>query len=213
MFSNPFTIGFNNPLNDVEAEALATDTTLGLAVMQAGKTMFLMCGEVDWGIKWRIVNPTQNKKGGYIIQKITILWERKDCKDQLTADQSAGGQKSPLTYWEAWYVAAFNAFPSDPNDGQEDHFTWGDEGCCGKGKAAWSGTAVFYYGVTALPANMTRDPNSFAKGLAFSTTDPTTSTEFSGATKTAALDHKMEIEWNCCPVKRHTKILSQTPAP
>ncbi len=150
------------------------------------------CGGVSWKVYYR-VQPASTV-GGWIVQKLTISWEVRDCSGKLLSYRKARNPGN-ATYWEAWEVHPNLGEPED----NPDHFgnTPSDTkigGDCTYGTLKWNGSAAFYEGLQ-LPSTFTRQQimGGGPNGLPSTTTDP----NLTGGS--SSLSHILEISWNCCP--------------
>ena len=196
---NAFAFVENNSLNyDVEAirKAAALPTSAAAAQQkQLGLRAKLMegplagrCGKIKSAIWWEILNPTLNKSGGYVVQKITISWGITNCSGERVQAPDVDAVSSPVTYWEAWFVSKFATFTSP----KADHFDWTEQGCT-SGYVEWNGSASFYHGLASLPPSMVEwNDETLGGSLPSSTKDP----GFTGGT--SSVDHKLKISWDCC---------------
>jgi hypothetical protein len=188
--------------------------TLALRAPQLPRGKY--CGEVYWECLWSLKGQrSDNKKGGYVIQTITISWkkwreklvggilekERLDM-ESLKSHPSLIGKDS-VTYMEAWEVPADTLGPGNKSENWEwaDIFQWGDEALTGTGAAyacngsvTWKGSATFYYN-EPLPGDFKpNNQDTLANGLP--STAKTEGRVFQNGGNTVV--HELAIDWRCC---------------
>jgi RHS repeat-associated protein len=95
------------------------------------------CGNYFWSILWD-AGPTELE--GYIIQKVTIRQNPRDCTGKYLEDYPA-----EITYYEAWQVP-------DSKYGLNDTFRHKSYGSCTYGHGSTQGTAAFFW-ISTLPSS------------------------------------------------------------
>jgi hypothetical protein len=61
------------------------------------------CGGFDWTVQWQLDKKTT--KGGWVVQKVELLFDVKDCANKAVDSEKAGGlQASWYPLWEAWQI-------------------------------------------------------------------------------------------------------------
>ena len=113
--------------------------------LRPGKPDPQYCGQFLWISQWLVSPSNLNKKGGWIVQKITITWNITG-RNRKPAVSKTTGLSSPLTYYEAWPVSATESTPV-PTD---DTFSWGYEPCT-SGTVTFTATASFHHDIPLEP--------------------------------------------------------------
>jgi RHS repeat-associated protein len=215
----------SNPVNNLDPtgrQGAAKEVEQALTIQNSAAPTPARCGGVDWVIRWQLAKDT--KKGGAVMQEITVTWNIKDCQgNKIFTDRvpfrtsGALSVTNPLHYWEIWFLQKNTRAPRPPTDTYR-LLTHG----CTQGDATIVGQASYFDDVT-LPKDRasgwaTSNPQTGAGILWSTTVDPTTKKPFD-AGGTAVLDHNLAVNWNCCPdpkfpaipVYRKTQIVSYTP--
>ena len=148
------------------------------------------CGNMNFVVRWDL-SGNSSRRGGFIIQDITITWNEVDCAGAPVADPA--GHVSPLRYWEAWRVDPRSTTVTPVNT---DTFAWapGLGTGCTVDAVAFNGVAQYHDNVAALPDHMTAGNAATKAGiLQSSTADPNV-----GGDVSPAVAHTLNFHWGCC---------------
>jgi hypothetical protein len=164
------------------------------------------CGGFGWQVRWELDKNTA--KGGFIVQKVELVFEVKDCNDKaLDPAKSPGLQPSWYPIWEAWEVhkgqnvTIYAELGLDHDDG----FGSNPPGTGTKGSVTVKGTVEFYDGLT-LPPSFKATHQPPAGDLPMTKSDP----KLAGGTGPIA--HELKATWDCCSKdKGATKKTTVTP--
>ena len=149
------------------------------------------CGGFWWEIQWELDKKTT--KGGWVVQKVELEYDVKDCSDKpFDAEQTGGLNPGWYPLWEAWQIHKDQQVTAQVEGGDiyDDIFGTLGYGKNTHGSVIVKGTAEFYEGLT-LPSSfkLTNDPP--ASGLPSTKSAPT----LSGGT--GAVLHNLKATWNC----------------
>jgi RHS repeat-associated protein len=166
------------------------------------------CGAFAWVIQWILDKPT--KKGGWVVQKVDVSFDVKDCDDnKLDVKKASGGKIDPAWWplWEAWEIHKGQKVTTyaETGDTEDDTYASGGFGECTKGTHKITGSADFYDGLT-LPKDFK------ATGKPPTGILPTTQKDPGLKGGSGAINHNLTATWNCCP-KGHIEKTKLTTDP
>jgi hypothetical protein len=151
-------------------------------------------------VRWSIDNATSTTKG-WIVQKVSLVANVKDCSDNPVDTAVRGGWDPSWTpYWEGWEVRGGQVFVgSTTTPHNADTYGGPAVGDTTKGSISILGDADFYPNAT-LPSGMTPRNAAPAWALPYTRSDP-------GLTGgTGALSHNLTATWDCCTTTKTTTI-------
>ena len=154
------------------------------------------CGQFSWTIQWKLDAVT--KKGGWIVQHVTVDFDVKDCDDKaIDVKKHTKGVVDPSYWplWEAWEVNKNSDVTkyADKGDKDDDEYAMPSFGDCTKGKITITGVADYYDGL-ALPKPPFAVTNKPPAGIL-----PSTTTDPKLGKGSGSVNHNIVAEWNCCP--------------
>jgi hypothetical protein len=162
------------------------------------------CGGYKWVVQYELDKKTT--KGGWVVQKVELPYDVKDCSDKAVDPTKVGGpQPSAHPYWEAWQINKDQKVTTyaEGGDVEDDTFATAGPGNNTKGNTTQKGTAEFYDGLT-LPSSFKATNKAPSWILPATTAAPT----LSGGT--GAISHELKATWDCCSkdktATKNTKI-------
>jgi hypothetical protein len=151
------------------------------------------CGGFTWSVQWELDKKTT--KGGWVVQKVELLYDVKDCNDEPVDPEKVGGlQPSWFPLWEAWRIDKDQQVtPEIAEEGrfQDDNYFAQGLGRGTRGPLTVKGTVEFYDGLTL--------PSSFKTVNEQPSVDmPTTKSDPMLSGGTGAIPHELKADWDCC---------------
>ena len=143
-------------------------------------------------MQWQLNNKTS--KGGWVVQKMELLYHVNDCSNKPVDPTKVGGLKpSWHPYWEAWQINKDQKVTTyaEKGDLEYDTFAQCSPGADTKGTMTQKGTAEFYEGLT-LPSTFKVTNKTPGWILPMTTAAPT----LSGGT--GSISHELKATWDCC---------------
>lgn len=110
------------------------------------------CGTSDWIVQWELDKKTT--KGGWVVQKVELSYDVKDCSDKAVDPTKRNGPKPHrFPFWEAWQINKNQQVTTfaEGGDVNDDSYDLVSPGSDTKGAITIKGTAEFYEGLT-LPS-------------------------------------------------------------
>jgi hypothetical protein len=149
------------------------------------------CGGFNWVVQWELDKKTT--KGGWVVQKVELPYDVKDCSDKAVDPTKVGGlQPSWYPLWEAWQINKDQQVTTYAEGGDVVDDTYASPGGSNtKGTVKVKGTAEFYDGLT-LPSSLKVTNKPPTGILPASKSAPT----LSGGT--GAISHDLNATWDCC---------------
>lgn len=150
------------------------------------------CGGFKWVVQWELDKKTT--KGGWVVQKVELPYNVKDCGDKAVDPTKAGGlQPSWYPLWEAWPIHKDQQVTTyaEGGDVEDDTYATNSPGSNTKGAVTLKGTAEFYDGLT-LPSSFKVTNKAPAWILPATNSAPT----LGGGT--GAISHDLKATWDCC---------------
>jgi len=150
------------------------------------------CGGFKWVVQWELDKKTT--KGGWVVQKVELPYDVKDCSDKPVDPKKVGGlQPSWYPVWEAWPINKDQRVTTYAEGGDVEDDTYGTPGTGDntKGTATVKGTAEFYDGLT-LPSSFKVTNKAPTWILPATSSAPT----LSGGT--GSIPHNLKATWDCC---------------
>lgn len=150
------------------------------------------CGGFKWIVQWKLDQPST--QGGWVIQKVEMPDDAKDCSDKLVDRKKVGGfQPDWFPFWEAWPINKNQKVTTyaEGGDLEDDTFSEPSVGSDSKGPATLKGTPEFYEGLTLPPSfKVTNKPPT---GIL-----PTTKSAPTLTGGTGSISHSITAAWDCC---------------
>jgi|SRR5271166_218447 len=158
------------------------------------------CGGFSWVVQWELDNVTT--KGGWVVQKVELPNDVKDCDGKAINLETAGGLR-PSWYplWEAWQIHPGQKVTTYAETGDTADDTYGSSGYGAKSKGSLTvkGTPEFYDGLS-LPSGFKVTNKAPAWILPSTMAAPT----LTGGT--GSISHDLKATWECCGADKTTKI-------
>ncbi len=158
------------------------------------------CGGFKWVCQWELDRNTT--KGGWVVQKVELPYEVKDCSDKAVDPTKVGGlQPSWYPLWEAWQIHKGQKVTTYAEGGDTEDDTYANSGysTSTKGSVTVKGTAEFYDGLT-LPSAF-KVTNKPPTGIL-----PATKASPTLSGGTGGISHDLKATWDCCSKDKTTKI-------
>jgi hypothetical protein len=198
--------GFMGPLQQgvTRSSAFHPDMT----VVTAG-TSTSQCGGFTHKVRWGIP-AAANNAAGWIIQKVGIQFDVKDCNGSPVAPHAID-DPAKYPFWEAWeFTRGGDVWVGHAAGGTRhsgDTFSGADYGAGTKGRISLTGEVKGIVGFT-LPAGMTVRNAEPAWSLPYTRTAPA---RFASTLPGAS--HVVTAEWDCCPSGTVTQATSVAATP